>query len=98
MIQWVKKINPETYIIMVTNAIIDEKTYEKLFTIGVDDFILKPYSPDKILVHIKKGLKQRDLIFKLQRLEKLSFLEPLLKKFKSLFSMQSFSRNVFDRN
>jgi PleD family two-component response regulator len=84
MIQWVKKITPETYIIIITNAIIDEKTYEKLFTIGVDDFILKPYSPDKILVHIKKGLKQRDLIFRLQSLERLSFLEPFAQEIQEL--------------
>jgi len=84
VIQWVKKNAPETYIIIVTNAIIDEKTYEKLFTIGVDDFILKPYSPDKILVHINKGLKQRDLILKLQSLERLSFLEPFAQEIHEL--------------
>jgi GGDEF domain-containing protein len=50
----------------------------------VDDFILKPYSPDKILVHIKKGLKQRDLIFRLQGLEKLSFLEPFAQEIQEL--------------
>jgi PleD family two-component response regulator len=77
MIQWVKKNAPETYIIIVTNASIDERIYENLFTIGVDDLILKPYSPERILVHIKKGLKQRDLILRQQKLEKLSFLEPL---------------------
>ncbi len=84
IIKWVKKIAPETYIIIITNAIIDEKTYEKLFTIGVDDFILKPYAPDKILVHIKKGLKQRDLIFRLQNLERLSFLEPFAQEIQEL--------------
>jgi PleD family two-component response regulator len=84
LIQWVKKNTPETYIIIVTNAVIDEKTYEKLFANGMDDFILKPYSPDKILVHIKKGLKQRDLIFKLNRLEKLSFLEPFAQEIQEL--------------
>ena len=42
MIQWVKKDSPETFVIVVTNACIDEKRYDKLFTIGVDDFILKP--------------------------------------------------------
>ena len=77
MIQWVKKKAPETYIIIITNASVDDKTYEKLFTIGVDDFILKPYSPKRILVHINKGLKQRDLINNLQRLEKFSLLEPI---------------------
>lgn len=76
MIQWVKKNAPETYIIVVTSASIDEKMYGNLFTIGVDDFIPKPYSPERILVHVKKGLRQRDLILRQQKLEKFSFLEP----------------------
>lgn len=80
MIQWVKKKSPETYVIMVSNAFVDEKTYERLFTKGLDDFILKPYSPDKILVHIKKGLRQRDLVQKLRKLEKFSFLEPFVQE------------------
>jgi len=80
MIQWVKKNTPETYILIVTNASIDEKTYGKLFNIGVDDFILKPYSPERVLVHVKKGLKQRDLILKVQELERLSLLEPITKE------------------
>ena len=84
LIQRVKKNTPETYIIMVTNATVDEKTYEKLFAIGVDDFILKPYTPDKILVHVKKGLKQRDLILKMQELERLNLLEPITKEIQGL--------------
>ena len=84
MIQWVKKNTPGTYIIMVTNASVDEKMYEKLFAIGVDDFILKPYSPERILVHVKKGLKQRDLILKMQELERLSLLEPITKEIQGL--------------
>ncbi|MGZ3557861.1 MAG: response regulator [Thermodesulfobacteriota bacterium] len=84
MIQWVKEKNPETYIIMVSNAFVDEKNYEKLFATGLDDFILKPYSPDKILVHIKKGLRQRHLIQKLQQLEKLSFLEPFAQEIQEI--------------
>jgi diguanylate cyclase (GGDEF)-like protein len=80
MIQWVKQNAPETYIIMVTNAIIDDVSYEILFDIGVDDLILKPYSPEKILVHIKKGLRQRDFILRKQELEKQSLLDPITKQ------------------
>ncbi len=80
LIEWVKKKTPETYVIVVSNASIDEKTYERLFAIGADDFILKPYSPDKILVHVKKGLKQRDLINKVKVFERLSMLEPITKE------------------
>jgi PleD family two-component response regulator len=83
-IYWVKKNSPETYILIVTNATIDEKTYEKLFTIGVDYIILKPYSPEKILVHIKKGLKERGLILKIRELERLNLLEPITQKIQGL--------------
>ena len=93
MIQWVKKEAPETYIIIVTNAIVDEKTYEKLFTLGVDDFILKPYSAEKILVHIKKGLKQRDLILKFRELERLTLLEPISERIQGfIFTTVFFKR------
>jgi len=80
MIQWVKEKSAVTYIIMVSNAFVDERTYERLFAIGLDDFILKPYSPDKVLVHIKKGLKQRDLMIKMKEFERLSVLEPVTKE------------------
>lgn len=93
MIQWVKKNAPETYVIIVTNAFIDEETYDKLFTIGVDDFILKPYSPERILAHIKKGLKQRDLILRLKKLEKLGFLEPFAQEIQEvIFNAVFFKR------
>ena len=93
MIKWVKRNAPETYIIIVTNAAIDEKTYENLFAMGVDDFILKPYSPERILVHVKKGLKQRDLILKVQKLERLSLLEPITEKIQEvIFNIMFFKR------
>jgi len=93
MIRWVKKNTPETYIIIVTNASIDEKIYDNLFTIGVDDFISKPYSPERILVHIRKGLKQRDLILRQQKLERDSFLEPFTQEIQEvIFSAPFFRR------
>ena len=93
MIQWVKKKASSTYIIMVTNATVDEKTYEKLFTIGVDDFILKPYAPDKILVHVKKGLKQREWILHYQELKRLSLLDPVTQESEGLI----FNRIFFEK-
>jgi PleD family two-component response regulator len=93
MIKWVKRNAPETYLIIVTNAAIDEKTYESLFEMGVDDFILKPYSPERILVHVKKGLKQRDLILRVQELERLSLLEPITEKIQEvIFNIMFFKR------
>lgn len=90
LIQWVKRNAPEVYIIMVTNASIDDKTYERLFSFGIDDFILKPYSPKRILVHIKKGLKQRELIIHSRNLERVSLLEPIAHDTQTLFFNMSF--------
>lgn len=77
MIQWLKHQSPETYIIMVTHAEIDNTTYEALFDIGLDDLIFKPCPPDRILVHIRKGIRQRNLILKKQEVEKQSLLDPV---------------------
>jgi PleD family two-component response regulator len=77
LIQWLKHRCPETYIIMVTHADIDNTTYEALFEIGLDDLIFKPYPPDRILVHIRKGIRQRNLILRKQEAEKQSLLDPV---------------------
>jgi PleD family two-component response regulator len=77
MLHRVKEQSPETYIIIVTNAIVNEESYDKLFSIGVDDLILKPYSPEKILVHVKKGFRNRSLLIKKRELEEESLLDPV---------------------
>jgi len=80
MLRWVKEQSPETYIIIVTNAIVDDRTYERLFSTGVDDLILKPYSPEKILVHVQKGFRNRSLVLKEQELEKEALIDPLARQ------------------
>jgi PleD family two-component response regulator len=69
LIQKAKHMHPETSILMITHAQIDEASYEKLFDAGLDDIIFKPYSPERVLVHVKKGLRQRDLIERTRTLE-----------------------------
>src|SRR4030042_3056070 len=69
MIQKVKQAHPETSVMMITNAIIDDASYEKLFDAGLDDIVFKPYSPEKIIVHLRKGLRLRDLFLRKQELE-----------------------------
>jgi diguanylate cyclase (GGDEF)-like protein len=69
MVEKAKSMHPETSILMITHAQIDEASYEKLFDAGLDDIIFKPYSPERILVHVKKGLRQRDLIERTRTLE-----------------------------
>lgn len=93
-IEQLKKGSPEVYVLMVANQWIDGETYKRLYTLGVDDFILKPYSPDKILVHIQKGIKQRELVLKVQELEKLSLLDPMGQKINQLI----FNRNFFKKS
>jgi len=77
MIGLVKQEHPETYVILLSLEIIDEIKYEKLFDVGVDDLILKPFPPEKVLVHIKKGLRQGELILKKRQLEKQALLDPI---------------------
>jgi len=69
IIRWMKERRPEAYILMVTNVTVEEADYGRLFSLGLDDLILKPYSPEKILSHIQKGLRQRELTLKKRELE-----------------------------
>lgn len=93
IIRWMKQKRPEVYIIMVTNITIGEIDYGKLFGLGLDDLILKPYSPEKILVHIQKGLRQGELILKKQELEKQNVFDPCSPKVqKFIFNHMFFQR------
>jgi diguanylate cyclase (GGDEF)-like protein len=83
MIQWTKEKSPETYLIMVTDVILDDPTYERLFAIGLDDLILKPFSPEKVLAHIKKGLERREILLKKQELETYSLVDPIVHRTES---------------
>ena len=93
LLRQVKEQSPETYIIILTNALVDEKNYEKLFDIGVDDLILKPYSPKKILVHVKKGFQNRNLIIKIRELENESLTDPITSRVRQpIFNSAHFRR------
>ncbi len=89
-IEKVRKNIPEIYILMVANALIDGETFERLFQKGVDDFILKPYSPDRILVLIKKGLKQRELMIHLKELSQFYPFHPVTHQINEYIFNQSF--------
>jgi PleD family two-component response regulator len=93
MLHHVKEHSPETYIVIVTNAIVDEEAYERLFNAGIDDLILKPYSPNKILVHVRKGFRSRYLILKAQELEIESLVDPLTRQVgQSVFNLAHFRK------
>ena len=54
---------------MITNSEVIESEYEEIIRAGVDDYFLKPFSPRKILLHLKKGLRQRLVLLQKKRLE-----------------------------
>ena len=60
-IRELKRKFPEAYVMMLTNNEVEENEYEEIINSGVDDYFLKPCSFKKILLHLKKGLKQHDI-------------------------------------
>jgi len=64
-----KKISPELYVMMLTNEDVKEREYEAIMEAGIDDFFLKPFSSEKILLHLKKGLRQRKIFLQKRRIE-----------------------------
>jgi PleD family two-component response regulator len=93
MLHQLKESSPETYIIIVTNAIVDDKTYERLFSIGVEDLIIKPHSPEKILAHVKKGFRTRSVIIGKQELERESHIDPITRQVRQpIFNLAHFGK------
>ena len=68
-IRKLKRIFPEAYVMMLTDAVLEDRDYEEILEAGVDDYFLKPQSTRKILLHLKKGLKQRSALLQRNRFE-----------------------------
>jgi DNA-binding NtrC family response regulator len=64
-----KQFSPEAYVMMITNNQVGEEEYQPIIKAGVDDFFLKPFPNYKILLHLEKGIRQRNLFLQNQRLE-----------------------------
>jgi DNA-binding response OmpR family regulator len=69
IIRDLKKNFPELYVMMLTDEDLEETEYRKTMSSGIDDFFLKPVSSEKILIHLKKGLGQREKLLQKKRLE-----------------------------
>ena len=69
IIKELKKNFPELYVMMLTYENIEEQEYKKIKNAGIDDFFLKPIPNEKVLIHLKKGLKERKLFLQKRRLE-----------------------------
>jgi PleD family two-component response regulator len=68
---------PETYLILMTDAQVDEEGYERIFNSGADDLIIKPFPPKKLLVHVRRGLQQRASILREKKMAQLALLDPI---------------------
>src|SRR5512139_3268288 len=69
IIKELKKNFPELYVMMLTHENLEENEYKKIMTAGIDDFFQKPISSEKILIHLRKGLRQRKIYIQKKRLE-----------------------------
>jgi len=75
--QETKNSHPETYLILMTDASVDEEGYERIFNSGADDLIIKPFPPEKLLVHVRRGLRQRASILRQKKMDRLTLLDPI---------------------
>jgi DNA-binding response OmpR family regulator len=69
IIRELKKTFPELYVMMLTHENLEEKEYGEIMSSGIDDLFLKPISSQKILIHLKKGLRQRKILLQKKYLE-----------------------------
>ncbi len=93
-IQAVKNNAPETYIIMNSSTDIDDLSYEKLFSIGLDDYLLKPHAPGELVARIKKATRQREVILESQQREKQSVVDPIAYKDQQVIFNQPFFKTL----
>ncbi len=69
VIRSLKKRFPELYVMILTTKELNEERYREIMSGGVDDCFEKPFSSERILVHLKKGLKYRKLFLQKRELE-----------------------------
>ena len=69
LVRGLKKTFPETYVMMLTSKELSEQKYKEILNAGVDDLFQKPFTPAKIFLHLKKGLRQRNILLQKKQLE-----------------------------
>jgi len=57
-VKQVKENNPETYVLLLTNVGLDRKAHKEVIEAGVDDYFLKPFPLEKILIYLEKGTRE----------------------------------------
>ncbi len=84
MVRRAKDGAPELYVLLLSQTTIDDASYGRLLEAGVDDILLKPYSPKQILVHTRKGIRRRNLVIRTKELERESLVDPLSERVRDL--------------
>jgi len=69
MVRGLKKRFPEAYVMMLTSRELSDEKYKEILNAGVDDLFLKPFAAGKISLHLKKGLRQRNIFLQKEQLE-----------------------------
>jgi DNA-binding NtrC family response regulator len=69
LVRGLKKRFPETYVMMLTSKELSEEKYKEILNAGVDDLFKKPFPAEKIVLHLKKGLRQRNIFLQKKQLE-----------------------------
>jgi len=69
LVRSLKKKFPETYVMMLTSKELSEEKYKEILNAGVDDLFKKPFPAEKIFLHLKKGLRQRNIFLQKKQLE-----------------------------
>ena len=59
IVRQVKNTSPETYVLLLTHVGLDQKAHEEVIAAGVDDYFIKPFPLEEILMHLEKGTKER---------------------------------------
>jgi len=69
-IQKLKKKFPILYVMMLTHHDMGDKEYKKIINAGVNDLFMKPFSSERILLHLQKGLRLQKLLVQKKRMKK----------------------------
>jgi DNA-binding response OmpR family regulator len=70
LVRGLKKKFPDTYVMMLTSRELSDEKYKEILNAGVDDLFKKPFAAGKIFLHLKKGLRQRNISLQKRQLEK----------------------------
>jgi PleD family two-component response regulator len=89
--------HPETYLILMTDAQVDEEGYARIFNSGADDLIIKPFPPEKLLVHVRRGLQQRASILRQKKMAQLALLDPICESRDSAILNHGYFKKCFRR-